>query len=287
MFPPIANGASGQSPDGMFLDPAERAAGTGITPASGTPGQQGQAPVDPDEPKLMPGQTERDLYEKRKAHWQSKVDKVTHEAKQLKEALEAERDAIAIGRLAMKNPQVLQGLNATQSPPAPVEEKPPEPPAKPDSFNETEAYSNPESESWKHRKKEEHYQREKIAYLERRDAKRDEALKQLREQGEAEARERTLQAQTAQLLQAKYNYSPEEIPSFLQMLHDPPTMDDLVVVHRYRQRQSRQAGPPMNQPNHGGNAPPPPPVIRQGVGQPAHTIENAFGANLIRATSGR
>lgn len=288
MFPPVTAAAGGQSPDGMFLDPAEQARAQLNTSASGQGGSSGQQNADPNEPVLKPGQTEKDLYEARKAHWQSKVDKATHEAKQLREAYEAERDAIAVGRLAMKNPTVLQGLLAGSQPPAEPEEKTPVQPERPDSFNEAEAYSNPESESWKYRKKLEQYTNEKLAYLERRDAKREDHMRKLQEEqrGAQEAQQRN--AQLATVLASQYGFRQNELGGFFQMIEEDPTLDDLVTVFRMRQRRAMAGQSPQGQvqPNQGSRALPPP-VLRQGAGQPNHTVENAVSANLIKATSGR
>ena len=286
MFPPTNSGASGQSPNGMFLDALEGM--TSGTPASGQLGQQG-LPVD-DEPKLQPGQTDKDLYEKRKAHWQSKVDRATSHARKLEEAYEAQREAIAIGQLAMKNPALVQGLLGPQRQQVEhAEDKPPVAPERPDSFNEAEAYTNPESESWKYRKKVEQFQSDKIAFLERRDAKRDESLKRIEDERTAREELSRRNAQVAHILSSEHAFRPNELNAFFQMVQEDPTLDDLVTVFRARQRRASGGGGATqnHQPNSGGHTPPPPPVIRQGAGQPAHTVEGAFGASLIKAASGR
>jgi hypothetical protein len=112
----------------------------------------------------------------RHEYWQSQHDKVASENLALKQQIEATRDLQELGQFIQKNPQVLDNIESLSNGPQqgqPQEQghqvdplKKPTRPQKPHSYNEVDAFNDPESESFKYRVQKDQYQDSMLDYYE-------------------------------------------------------------------------------------------------------------------------
>ena len=139
--------------------------GESITNIDGLPVGQ-TAPLMSEEPLQTQGpvETESPVREDpgRMEYWQSQADKAKHEAFRLNEEVEYYRNSLGpVAQMIQQNPQVLDNLERQsngQSPGNPVQAEnqrnplqKPVRPTKPTTYNEVDAYNDPESDSFIHR----------------------------------------------------------------------------------------------------------------------------------------
>jgi len=149
----------------------------------------------------------------------------------------------------------LQRQSGPQVPQRPAE------PQIPDSYNEAEAYTNPQSESYKYRKAREKYFIDNQKYLEgmmqytlNQQAAREQAMAQ-------QQYEQRRRLETAQQLVKDYQLTPVEAQDFMQVMssNDSVSLDNLVRYWRFLRNQpvrSAAPPPPSGGPTGGrGNAP--------------------------------
>jgi hypothetical protein len=185
----------------------------------------------PKQPASQPNEVDVQRYE----HWQSKAQKAEDKLKEveLKLAEKAKMDPLLdVLQKDKEAYEYLQNrLNGNRTP-----EKPLEPPQKPNSYNEVEAYSNPESASFKYRNDLDTYRDMKLQQLE----KQNSALYQARDQEkqllerQAVEREKLMQFRTEVISKG----IPEErFGEFLGLVNNA-NADDMVDYWKYKQSRS-------------------------------------------------
>jgi hypothetical protein len=110
-------------------------------------------------------------------YWQSQADKAKGELGQIRKELDYYKNSLApVEQMIRNNPQVLDQLEQTpsngqpQAYPNGLQEtslKEPSAPERPHSYNEVDAYNDPESDSFKYRLAKENYRDEYLSYLQK------------------------------------------------------------------------------------------------------------------------
>jgi hypothetical protein len=161
--------------------------GESITNVEGLPTGQ-TAPigstVTPLEETSAPLETEAPVKEdpSRMQYWQSQTDKAKNENMRLRQELEYQNNVLSpIAEIIQKNPQVLNNIeNLNNGNPSNVPQgqqqrnslDKPVRPEKPHSYNEVDAYNDPESDSFKHRMANDQWRDDMIGWYERVDVAR-------------------------------------------------------------------------------------------------------------------
>lgn len=173
------------------------------------------------------------------AYWQSKADTATNEADSIKDQLSFYKDTLGpIKQLIDENPQVLDRLEQTFSNRVPSGSqqrnqtnsmKEPTPPQRPATYNEVDAYNDPDSESFKFRMAKEQFSDDMMVHLVRSDQQRNQAFQQQMQQ----------QQQTAVVrnafdhVKSSYGYDNHKAQDFVQWAQNPNNVDMEVLVKVY------------------------------------------------------
>lgn len=158
---------------------------------------------------------------------QSRADKAEARARQLEEQFKAIEPVMPLINVIQKDAE-LQNTVRTHL----TGKKPVEAPQRPDSYNDVEAYSNPESTSFKYRIANERYRDERINMLQR----EVETSHQTRQQELDQMRKEQANQQAAlkfqqEIIQA--GIAPEEVPEFFNLVNGA-TQKDMVDYFRWK-----------------------------------------------------
>ena len=250
-----ADGANYGADPGAIIDPATMQMFTSpslrdLAEGEHTPGTP--PVVDPSKPDAAT----KDRYE----YWQSQADKERNARLALEQELAVARPVIrAIQSDDELYRTVTQRLDGAQ--PAKPAIKPPAPPARPDSYSDQEAYTNPQSESFKFRAANEKYMRDRMDYLEALNRQTAEQTQQ-REAQLAEQSERSrILSETERTVQTQYGLQPADAREFVAWASDDKsvTLPSLVSFYRYLKAGGKIPGNgnvSPAPPTRGGGAPP-------------------------------
>lgn len=206
--------------------------GESITNVEGLPtGQTGPigSTVTPLEETSAPLETEAPVKEdpSRMQYWQSQTDKVKNENYQLRQELDYQNNVLSpIAKIVQENPQVLdniQNLNNGNPSNAPQGQQQrnslekPVRPEKPHSYNEVDAYNDPESDSFKYRLSNDKYRDDMIDYYGKVDSYRQEQQALAYEA----QREQVAQNQATSYATQSLGWDANKVNHAMQWLQDP------------------------------------------------------------------
>lgn len=173
--------------------------------------------------------------QKRYEYWQSQATKAANELKTLQEQFKAIEPVMPLISVIQKDAE-LQNTVRTHL----TGKKPVEAPQRPDSFNEVEAFSNPDSASFKYRVANERYKDERINQLQ----------KQFEETQSRQQQEFDRQRQQSEVLKAQQKFQeevlsmgipPQELPEFYNLVQNATTKDMVEFVNWKKGRNGAQS----------------------------------------------
>ena len=191
--------------------------GDAINPAAET--SIGQLAHDADAAqKETPVKQDADRYE----YWQSKHDRTAGELSQVRKELDYYKQTLGpVAEAVQQNPNVLQNFQQSPSNEPPVEEqnslKAPSRPEKPHSYNEVDAYNDPDSDSFKYRLANDKYRDDMIDYYGKVDNYRQEQAAVAYEQ----QREAMAQNQATSYAVQSLGWEPSKAQHAIQWLQNP------------------------------------------------------------------
>ena len=176
-------------------------------------------------------------------YWQSQADKAKGELDTIRQELNYYKDTLApVEQMIRSNPQVLDNLESSTSngqAQGQVQEtslKEPTAPDRPHSYNEVDAYNDPESDSFKYRIAKEQYRDSYLDFLKEKD--------QVREMEMAKQYETQMQQQQAQMVQQQatshavnsYGWDVNKANEFVSWAKNPDnlTLDNLAKLFELR-----------------------------------------------------
>lgn len=204
---------------------------------------------EPENPESAPSKEEEDPKEKERfQYWQSKYTKLQNDYKELEQRQQAvagvDKDALEIAQLIVRNPKVLDAVQAvTSGKPLPNSSQPitvqkPERPQRPANYSAYEAVNDPDSESAKYNLSLQEYQIQRAEYDDYREeqqrAEYEKKLNQERQSQQAAARQKEL----VNDLQFKHNLQEEDIKDFTEFINQAPSLDTLVALWRINRGKS-------------------------------------------------
>jgi len=274
--------------------------GESITNVEGLPtGQTGPigSTVTPLEETSAPLETEAPVKEdpSRMQYWQSQTDKVKNENYQLRQELDYQNNVLSpIAKIVQENPQVLdniQNLNNGNPSNAPQGQQQrnslekPVRPEKPHSYNEVDAYNDPESDSFKYRMTNDQWRDNMLGWYERVDIARQEHQHAVNQEH-----------QKNQMMQNAHSYAmnPHGLDAntatdFVRWAQNPQniTVDGLVKLYSMRnapqqqqQSQAQRKAENMRVQQERLKVPRPT-TVQSGESAPAPSQEDAFNSALL------
>jgi len=189
-------------------------------------------------------------------YWQSQADKAKAE-------LAALQEYAPLIQYIRSDPEALTVLQQRAMEKNGVPQRdvlaPPVAPARPESYNDYDAYNEPDSPSYQFRVARDEYNVQLTEYLVRKDQYREEQFRIAQQQQAMEMQQRQALQQTYQMLSGQYGLNQHEALEFVQMFSDDKSinMDNLVELYRLRkgsvaqplrqQQQKWQPVPPVAQ----------------------------------------
>ena len=248
-------GQAGVTPE----DPIISVGGDAIHPNAET--SIGQLAHDADAaPQETPTKQDADRYE----YWQSKHDRTAGELSQVQKELEYYKQTLGpVAEAVQQNPNAFDNLRQSPSNESPAQEqtslKPPSRPEKPHSYNEVDAYNDPESESFKYRLSNDKYRDDMLDYYGKVDDYRQHQQAvayqaQKESMAQNQARNYAVQSmgwnaqkadEAIQWLQNPSNVSFDTLFKVYEMMHAPPKeqVQSQQRVADYQQREERMKVP--------------------------------------------
>lgn len=215
------------STEGDMISPSnETATGQLASQANAVPEQQTSVKQD------------ADRYE----YWQSKHDRTQSELNNLQEQFNSYRQQMdPLAQTIQQNPQVLQNLQQSLSNEQPAEQnslKQPVRPEKPHSYNEVDAYNDPDSDSFKYRLENDMYRDNMIDYY----GKVDEYRQMQQAQAQEVQNQRAAEGQAYNHAVSGLGWSPEKTSDAIKWLQNPNnvTFDTLFKVYEMMNAPSKQ-----------------------------------------------
>jgi|6_EtaG_2_1085325.scaffolds.fasta_scaffold16185_2 hypothetical protein len=232
----------------------------------------------------------------RMEYWQSQADKVKHDNFKLQDELDYYKNTLdPIANAIQSNPEILNQLENTVISSPPQQGSPtqgnlqgglrqPTPPEKPHSYNEVDAYNDPESESFKFRLSKDQYRDDMLGYYGQVDAHRQ------REQENAMRQQQDNNAmhQAHSYAINNYGWDPGKASEFIQWAQNPSnvTLDNLARMYEISRSPSKQQVTnqqkvaEMQQQKQRMNVPRPA-AVETGTPRPTMTEEQSFSASLL------
>ena len=232
----------------------------------------------------------------RMQYWQSQADRAINENRAMTQELEYYKNVLGpIGEAIQSDPELLDRLEAKNLSNAPQQGSPtqgnqvgplqqPDMPQKPHSYNEVDAYNNPESESFNYRLQKEQYRDDMIEYYGQVDN-----VRQQQQQAALKHQQDTMVLNQAHSYAVNnYNMDPRQATDFVRWANNPKnvTMDHLANVYKMTQAPSQQdiakqqKIQQMQQQKQTASIPRTA-VVQQGNPAPQVTDEQAFSASLL------
>lgn len=252
--------------------------------------------VPPVEETEAPLKTETPVKEdpSRMEYWQSQTDRVKNENYKLKEELEYNKNVLSpIAKIIQENPHVLDNIeNLNNGNPSKVSQgnqqrnslEKPIRPEKPHSYNEVDAYNDPESDSFKYRMANDQWRDNMLGWYERVDVARQ-------QQQQAVAMEQ----QKQQMMNNAHSYAMNQhgldartATDFVQWAQNPSniTVDSLIKLYGLRNAPSQQESQ-VNRKAEDMRAQqerlkvPRPTAVQTGESAPTPSQEDAFNQALL------
>tara|TARA_Y100000004_G_scaffold35478_1_gene37996 strand:+ start:3094 stop:4110 length:1017 start_codon:yes stop_codon:yes gene_type:complete len=232
----------------------------------------------------------------RMQYWQSQADKAINENRAMSQELEYYKNTLGpINDAIQSDPELLDRLEAKTLSNAPQQGSPaqgnqvgplqkPEMPQKPHSYNEVDAYNNPESESFNYRLAKDQYRDDMLDYYGAVDAQRA----QIAQQQMAKQKESMVLNQAHSYAQQNYGMDARQATDFVRWANNPKnvTMDHLAKIYQMstspsQQVQASQEKVQQMQLQKQRAEIPRTAVVQQGNPAPQITDEQAFSASLI------
>jgi len=179
-------------------------------------------------------------------YWQSQADKAKGELGQIRQELDYYKNSLApVEQMIRNNPQVLDQLEQApsngqpQAYPNGLQEsslKEPIAPERPHSYNEVDAYNDPESESFKHRLAKENYRDEYLGFLQKKDQVREQELQSQMQAQMQQQQTHMMQTQAHSHAVNSYGWDANKANDFVQWAQNPDnlTMDNLAKLFELR-----------------------------------------------------
>ena len=179
-------------------------------------------------------------------YWQSQADKAKGELGQIRQELDYYKNSLApVEQMIRNNPQVLDQLEQTpsngqtQAYPNGLQEtslKEPSAPERPHSYNEVDAYNDPESDSFKYRLAKENYRDEYLGYLQKKDQVREEEMQQAYQQQMQQQQAQMIQRQAMSHAVNNFGWDQTKAAEFVAWSQNPQslTMDNLAKLFELR-----------------------------------------------------
>ena len=169
-------------------------------------------------PQQTPVKQDADRYE----YWQSKHDRTAGELSQVRKELDYYKQTLGpVAEAVQQNPNVLQNFQQSPSNEPPAQEqnslKAPSRPEKPHSYNEVDAYNDPDSDSFKYRLANDKYRDDMIDYYGKVDNYRQEQAAVAYEQ----QREAMAQNQATSYAVQSLGWEPSKAQHAIQWLQNP------------------------------------------------------------------
>jgi hypothetical protein len=227
-------------------------------------------------------------------YWQSQTDRAKNDAFKLQQELEYYKNTLdPIAKVIENNPKVLDNIESLDSgnPSTPAQAagernslEPPVRPEKPHSYNEVDAYNDPESESFKFRLDHDKWRDDMLFHYAEVDKARENHQKALQ-----------VEQQKSMVVQNAYNYavssfnmSPDKATDFVRWAQNPNniTMDTLLKVYQMKdaptqqQAQAQQKVVQMNEQNARLKVPRPT-TVQTGQTPPPVSEEQSFSNALL------
>ena len=179
-------------------------------------------------------------------YWQSQADKAKGELGQIRKELDYYKNSLApVEQMIRNNPQVLDQLEQTpsngqpQAYPNRLQEtslKEPSAPERPHSYNEVDAYNDPDSDSFKYRLAKEQYRDEYLGYLQQKDQVREKEMQAQYEQQMAQQQNHMMRTQAHSHAVNSYGWDANKASEFVDWAQNPDnlTMDNLAKLFELR-----------------------------------------------------
>lgn len=232
----------------------------------------------------------------RMQYWQSQADKAKHDNFKLQQELEYYQNTLGpIAGAIQEHPDILDTLeqrvgSSGQYQGSPTQGnqgmslKTPEQPQKPDSYNEVDAFNDPESKSWEYRKAKEKYTEDMLGYY----ANVEEVRQQQQQLAYQQQQEQMVVNQAHGYAINNFGWDAQKSADFVRWSQNPSnvTMEHLAKIYEMthspnpEQVQAQQKAVQMQQQKQRMNVPQSATV---NTGKPAETLndEQAFSAALL------
>lgn len=191
-------------------------------------------------PQQPPVKQDADRYE----YWQSKHDRTAGELSQVRKELDYYKQTLGpVAEAVQQNPNVLQNFQQSPSNEPPAQEqnslKAPSRPEKPHSYNEVDAYNDPDSDSFKYRLANDKYRDDMIDYYGKVDNHRQEQAAVAYEQ----QREAMAQNQATSYAVQSLGWEPSKAQHAIQWLQNPDNVsfETLFKVYEMAHAPAREA----------------------------------------------
>ena len=266
----------------------------GLPTGFATPIETTEQPVQTQEPVLTETPVKEDPG--RMEYWQSQADKAKNDSFQLQQELEYYKNTMGpIAKVIEENPRVLDNIESLTSgnlPPKPVQAgqqqgnslQKPVRPEKPHSYNEVDAYNDPESDSFKFRTSNDQWRDNMLGWYENVDTAR-----QQEQQVAMQNHQRNTMMQSAHsYAMNQYGFDVSKASDFVQWAQNPNniTVDSLVKLYAMKdapsqqQAQTQRKTQEMQQQQERLKVPRPT-VVQTGETAPVLSEEDSFSAALL------
>ena len=179
-------------------------------------------------------------------YWQSQADKAKGELSTIRQELDYYKNSLApVEQMIRNNPQVLDQLEQTpsngqpQAYPNGLQEtslKEPSAPERPHSYNEVDAYNDPESDSFKYRLAKEQYRDNYLEFLQKKDQVREQEMQQAYQQQMQQQQTQMVQRQAMSHAVNNFGWDQQKAAEFVSWSQSPDnlTLDNLAKLFELR-----------------------------------------------------
>lgn len=179
-------------------------------------------------------------------YWQSQADKAKGELNTIRQELDYYKNSLApVEQMIRNNPQVLDQLEQSpsngqpQAYPNGLQEtslKEPSAPERPHSYNEVDAYNDPESDSFKYRLAKEQYRDNYLEFLQKKDQVREQEMQQAYQQQMQQQQTQMVQRQAMSHAVNNFGWDQQKAAEFVSWSQSPDnlTLDNLAKLFELR-----------------------------------------------------
>ena len=179
-------------------------------------------------------------------YWQSQADKAKGELNTIRQELDYYKNSLApVEQMIRNNPQVLDQLEQAPSKGQPqaypngLQEtslKEPSAPERPHSYNEVDAYNDPESDSFKYRLAKEQYRDNYLEFLQKKDQVREQEMQQAYQQQMQQQQTQMVQRQAMSHAVNNFGWDQQKAAEFVSWSQSPDnlTLDNLAKLFELR-----------------------------------------------------